>query len=95
MSFDIEPDHQPEKEDWFVAENHNLRHVLSYLIRYSLTSRSPHKNWLLGLAEAINDANDVLGDPDRALVHPDLNNDGLIVKKSAPIRRISGSDVIL
>ena len=95
MTFDQEPDHQPDKEDWYVAENHKLRGDLILLIQYALTARSPHKNWLLGLAEAINAALLTLGDDDRALVSPELNNDGLILKKAGMIRTIKGSTVIL
>lgn len=41
MSFDQEPDHQPDKEDWYVAENNKLRADLILLIQYALTARSP------------------------------------------------------
>lgn len=103
MSFDIEPEHHtapPDKEDWYVAENRALRHALYELTAYSLTARTLHREWLVELAERVNNALITLGEDDRAIVpiEPIEGNGAsmqLILKKAAPIGRMNGRDIIL
>lgn len=60
------------------GENRQLREALNGLIGYALSARSDSTAWLDGLAFRINQAADVLGDADRAVVE----DDHLIVRKA-------------
>ena len=61
------------------VENRQLCEALNRLIGYALTARSDNTAWLDGLAFRINQAADVLGDRDRAVVE----DDHLVVRKAS------------